>query len=67
MGAPLHRLYIYAADLAQMSGKHERTCQRQMQLIRDFFGLRKHQPVTVHHACEFLGLTLEQLMPYIKY
>jgi hypothetical protein len=56
MKAPLHRIIFYTADLKQ----------RMMQLMRDFFALRKHQQVTVYHACEFLGITMEQLMPYIK-
>lgn len=67
MNAPLHRIIFYTADLKQITGKGERSCQRMMQLMRDFFGLRKHQPITVYHASEFLGLSLEQLMPYMRY
>ena len=66
MKTPLHRLLFYTADLKQITGKSDRTCQRTMQLMRDFYALRKHQQVTVYHACEFLGITMEQLMPYIK-
>lgn len=67
MKTPQHRIMFYTADLIQITGKGERSCQRMMQLMRDFFKLRKHQLVTVHHASEFLGLSIEQLMPYMKY
>jgi hypothetical protein len=66
MKPPLHRIFFYTADLKMISGKSDRTCQRQMQLMRDFFGLREHQQLTVYHACDFLGLTMEQLIPYIR-
>lgn len=64
-GSP-HRIIFYTADLKQITGKSDRTCQRMMQLMRDFFALRPHQQVTVYHACEFLGLTMEQMLPFIK-
>ena len=66
MKAPLHRIIFYTADLKQITGKSDRTCQRMMQLIRDFFALREHQQVTVYQACEFMGLTMDEMMPYIK-
>lgn len=65
-GTP-HRLFFYTADLKQLTGKSDRTCQRMMQLMRDFFALHEHQPITVYHACEYLGLSMEQLMPYVRY
>lgn len=67
MKTPLHRLIFYTADLKQITGKSDRSCQRTMQLMRDLFGIREHQQVTVYHACEYLGLTMDELMPYIKY
>ncbi|SFG65940.1 hypothetical protein [Pedobacter insulae] len=66
MKVPLHRIVFYTADLKQITGKSDRTCQRTMTLMRDFFALSKFQQVTVHHACEFLGLTLDEIMPFIK-
>ena len=66
MKAPLHRIIFYTADLKQITGKSDRTCQRMMQLIRDFFALREHQQVTVYQTCEFMGLTMDEMMPYIK-
>jgi len=67
MKAPLPRLFFYTADLRLITGKSNRTCQRMMQLMRDFFELREYQQVTVHQACEFLGITKEEMMPYIKH
>jgi hypothetical protein len=66
MTTPTHRIFFYTADLKQITGKGERTCQRMMQLIRDAFSLRKTQQVTVYHACEYLGLTIDQIYPFIK-
>jgi hypothetical protein len=66
MNAPLHRLFFYTADLKLMTGKSERTCQRILQLIRDGNGLQKHQPITVFHVCDYLGIPLEKLLPFIR-
>lgn len=62
-----HRILFYTADLRQITGKGERTCQRMMQLMRDFFALREHQPLTVYHACDYLGLSIDEMMPFIKF
>lgn len=53
MKPPLHRIFFYTADLKMISGKSDRTCQRQMQLMRDFFGLREHQQLTVYQLAIF--------------
>jgi hypothetical protein len=66
MSAPLHRLFFYTADLKLMTGKSERSCQRILQLIRDSNGLQKHQPITVFHVCDYLGISLDKLLPFIR-
>lgn len=66
MKPPLHRIVFYTADLKLITGKSDRSCQRMMQFMRDFFALRKHHQVTVYHASEFLGIPVEQIIPYIK-
>jgi len=66
MSAPLHRLCFYTADLKLMTGKSERSCQRILQLIRDCNGLQKHQPITVFYVCDYLGISLEKLLPFIR-
>ena len=66
MNASLHRLFFYTADLKLITGKSERTCQRILQLIRDCNGLQKHQHVTIFQASDYLGISLERLLPFIK-
>lgn len=66
MSGPLHRLFFYTADLKLITGKSERTCQRVLQLIRDCNGLRKHQPITVFHVSDYLGISLDKLLPFLR-
>lgn len=66
MNASLHRLFFYTADLKLITGKSERSCQRIIQLIRDCNGLDKHQPITVFHVCDYFGISLDKLLPFMK-
>jgi len=59
------RLFIYTADMVKISGKCERSCQRQMQKMREHFGLKKGQGVTLYQASQFLNVPTDQLAPYL--
>jgi hypothetical protein len=67
MKTTLNRLAFYTADLKLVTGKSDRTCQRTMQLMRDFYGLQRWQQTTIYHASEFLGIPIEQLGAFIKF
>lgn len=62
----INRLAFYTADLKSITGKSDRTCQRTMQLIKDFYGLKRWQQVTVYHASDYLGIPIEQLLSFIR-
>jgi len=62
----MKRITLYASDLVLITGKSGRTCQRIFQQIRDTFGIKKNQVVTVYHVSDFLGLPLEQVNAFIR-
>ena len=66
MSGTVHRLFCYNADLMLMTGKSERTCQRILQSIRDCYCLEKHQLITVFNVCDYFGISLDKLLPFLR-
>jgi len=66
MEISLPRLAVYPADLQRITGQSERTCQRLINKIRDMFGLRKHQHVTVYQASDYLGIPVAELSVFMR-
>ena len=66
MGTSLPRLAVYPTDLQRITGLSERTCQRLINKIRDMFGLRKHQHVTVYQASDYLGIPVAELSVFMR-
>jgi hypothetical protein len=60
------RLFIYTSDLMMINGKSEKTCRRLLQKMKEHFGVEKRQDLTYFQVCEFLGIPVDQFLPYIS-
>lgn len=63
---PIPRLVVYTTDLQRITGQSERSCQRLLNRIRDMFGLKKRQLVTVRHASEYMGVPVAEITRFME-
>jgi len=49
-----------------INGKSEKTCRRLLQKMKEHFGVEKRQDLTYFQVCEFLGIPVDQFLPYIS-
>jgi len=66
MEITLRRVAIVTKDLHLLLGKSMRSCQREMQLIRDMFALDRQKPVTVFHVAEYLDMPVSDIAVLLK-
>ena len=62
----MNRICIYAKDIQQLTGKSERQAREIIKKIRTFRDKPKHQPITIHELCEYLGLEAEKVMQLLR-
>lgn len=55
----MHRLCIYAKDLAVILGKTPETCNKKMRDIRKSLGKKKDSPLTAKEVADYLEMDLK--------
>ena len=60
-----HRIIIYAKDISRITGKNLRQARRVMAGIRIKFKKEKKHAVTVFEFCDYIGLRLEDVRPFL--
>jgi hypothetical protein len=61
-----NRLVIYSKDIATITGKTERYARTLMSKIRKALGKANHHLISVKEFCEFTGLSVEEVMRYLR-
>jgi hypothetical protein len=59
------RICIYPKDIQRITGKSERYGRLLLSKIRELHRKEEHQFVTVTEFCEYTGLSLDQVIPFI--
>jgi hypothetical protein len=59
------RLIIYTKDVIRITGKSERSSRRLLMRIREKYGRKKHQKVTLAEFCEDMGMRMEDVLPHL--
>jgi len=59
------RICIYPKDIQRITGKSERYGRLLLAKIREHNEKEEHQFVTVDEFCQYTGLPVEQVSPYI--
>lgn len=60
-----NRIVIYAKDVENITGRKERTARKLLKKIRDHFGKEQGEFITVFEFCQFTGLKIEQVQPFL--
>lgn len=60
------RLFIYANDLMEITGKSERTCRRLLAKIKAHFGRDQKQELTFQQLSEFFSIPLDQILNHLR-
>jgi hypothetical protein len=55
------RIVIYSRDVENITGLRPRTARLLLQKIRNAFGKKKHQVVTIYEFCFYLGMEEEMV------
>ncbi|MGB4840071.1 MAG: hypothetical protein WBP08_13810 [Saprospiraceae bacterium] len=55
------KVIIYPKDIALITGKSYRSSWQLLKVIRTHYNKEKHQVVTVHEFCEYMGIGEETL------
>jgi len=62
----MNRICIYTKDVQLITGKSERHCREIIKKTRHFSNKQKHQPVTIHDLCEYLGIDPGKIIPLLR-
>jgi len=62
----MRRIIIYPKDIARLLGKTERQGRYILSTLKTFYKKEKHQFITVMEFCLYMGLTLEEVTPFLK-
>lgn len=57
----MRRICIYPSDVAEITGKSISSSRQLIRTIKDVYGKRKHQPVTIKEFCEYEGFPYEEV------
>jgi hypothetical protein len=60
------RICIYAKDVMNITGRKERAARKLLAQIRKKYKKKKGQFITVTEFCEFTGIHVEIVLPYLK-
>lgn len=59
------RVIIYPKDVALITGRSERHGRKLLAMVRERLGKNRDQVVTVREFCEYMGLTVEEVSPWL--
>ena len=59
------RIVIYAKDIMNITGLHERAARALLAQIRKKYRKKKGEYVTIYEFCQFKGLKVEQVWPLL--
>jgi hypothetical protein len=59
------RVIIYPKDVQRITGKSERYGRELLRKIKEKLFKEEHQFVTVEEFCQYTGLKLEQVQPFL--
>lgn len=59
------RICIYTKDVVRITGKGERASRKLLERIKKNLAKTDNQFVTVEDFCEFTGLKVEQVQPFL--
>jgi len=62
----MNRLCIYPKEVAIIKGKSISYSRDLIRRIKDAYGKRKHQPVTIKEFCDYEGLPYEEVFNMIN-
>lgn len=57
----MNRICVYTKDIQLITGKSERHCREIIKQVRLHNNKEKHQPITIHELCEYLGFDLNKV------
>lgn len=58
-------MIIYAKDIQNVTGRKERTARRILAQIRQHYNKRPTDFVTIKEFCDFTGVKIEDVLPYM--
>lgn len=59
------RICIYPKDIMRITGKGEKYCRSYLEKIKDSLNKEDHQLLSVEEFCQYTGLKIEQVEPFI--
>jgi lipocalin len=62
----MYPLFIYTKQVMNITGKSERYSRVILNKIKAHYNKEEHQLVTVEEYCKYMGVTIEQIKPYLK-
>lgn len=62
----MKRIIIYPAEVAIILGKSESYSQKLIKSIKDAYGKKKHQPVSIRLFCDFMDLPYEEVFNMVN-
>jgi len=61
----LIRIVIYAKDVMNITGLRERAARALLARIRKEYGKKKGEFVTIYEFCQFKGMKVEHVRPFL--
>lgn len=60
------RICIYTKDVVRITGKGERASRKLLEKIKKDLAKTENQFITVEEFCQFTGLKIEQVQPFLS-
>jgi hypothetical protein len=60
------RIAIFSHDIERLTGKSARTAMRILQQIRQHYGKKRNEILTLAEFCEYTKLTEEDVRPFMS-
>ena len=57
----MNRIIITSNDVIFLMGKSESYAQKLIKAIRDAYGKKKHQPISIRLFCDYMDLSYEEV------
>lgn len=57
----MKRITIYSAEIAILLGKSQSSAQKLVKIIKDAYGKKKHQPITIQMFCNYMDLPYDDV------
>ena len=62
----MKRIIITTNDIMFLTGKSESYSQKLIKVIRDAYGKKKHQPISIRLFCNFMDLLYEEVFNMVN-